>query len=309
MGTKWVIFVDVLTALSVVAIVVSYAYPNLTRQQATEIYVFDLFVVILLAADFYSRSRKSELPLPKFLIKHGYELPSMLPLVLFSTLEHEFLIGMIVRSIRLMGLFRIIHLFSKTITIFEGNRLMYVMAFALTSVFLGAFAEYIVESSIQGTKINTFGDALWWSIVTVTTVGYGDIYPVTTAGRIIASIIMVIGIMILGLFISTLGNSLIESKLAKIKDQNIPKIKVDNKTNNTVCDENLGNNDKSSREETKLIIKNKIDSLETLREDEFYMLIRLIITAYYKEKQEPPASIETKLMDNRQLKLIKRELL
>jgi hypothetical protein len=89
------------------------------------------------------------------------------------------------------------------------------------------------------------------------------------------------------LFISTLGNSLIESKLAKIKGQNIPKIKVDNKTNNTVCDENLGNNDKSSREETRSIIKNKIDSLETLREDEFYMLIRLIITAYYKEKQEP----------------------
>lgn len=160
MGTKWIIFVDVLTALSVVAIIVSYAYPNLTRQQTTEIYVFDLFVVILLAADFYSRSRKSKLPLSKFLIKHIYELPSMLPLVLFSTLEHEFLIGMIVRSIRLIGLFRIIHLFSKTITIFEGNRLMYIMAFALTSVFLGAFAEYIVESSIQGTKINTFGDAL-----------------------------------------------------------------------------------------------------------------------------------------------------
>ena len=50
---------------------------------------------------------------------------------------------------------------------------------------------------------------------------------------------------------------------------------------------------------SKLIIKNKIDSLETLREDEFYMLIRLIITAYYKEKTKSPTSIGTKLMDNR----------
>jgi len=98
---------------------------------------------------------------------------------------------------------------------------MYIIAFAFISVFLGAFAEYIVESSIQGSKINSFGDALWWSIVTVTTVGYGDIYPITTLGRIIASILMIIGIMILGLFISTLGNSLIESRLNKFRNQSV----------------------------------------------------------------------------------------
>ena len=161
MGKKWVIFVDALTALSVVAIIVNYAYPNIGGMQKTEIYVFDLFVVIMLATDFCNRARKSKQPMAKFLIWNWYEFPSMLPLILFSALEHEFLIGVVVRSVRLIGLFRIIHLFSKTIPIFEGNRLVYVMAFALTAVFLGALAEYFVESSIQGTKINPFGDALW----------------------------------------------------------------------------------------------------------------------------------------------------
>ena len=284
MKKKWRIFVDLLTALSVVAFVISYIYPNLSSPQRYGLYVFDMFVVIILAADFYNRVRKSKQHLSKFLIENWYEFPSMLPLILFSTLEHEFVIGMVVRSIRLIGMFRIIHLFSKTITIFEGNRLMYVMVFALTVVFLGALAEYLVESSVQGTKINTFGDALWWSIVTVTTVGYGDIYPVTTEGKVIASIIMVVGIMILGLFISTLGNSLIESKLAKIKNQNLSRTKDNNDTNKNICEENLGDNNKSTKGETISSIKDKLDSLETLREDEFYRLIRLIITSYYKEK-------------------------
>ena len=90
--------------------------------------------------------------------------------------------------------------------------------------------------------------------------------------------------MILGLFISTLGNSLIESKLAKIKNQNVPKTKDTDNTNNNSYDGNPGDNNKSMNGENISSIKNKLDSLETIKEDEFYGLIRLIITAYYKEK-------------------------
>ena len=283
MENKWRVFVDVLTALSVIAIIVDYVYSNLSIIQKDEIYIFDLFVVAILAIDFYGRIKKSTLTISKFLIKHWYEIPSMMPLVLFSTLEHEFLIATVVRSIRLLRLFRIVHLFFRTLTIFEGNRLVYIMIFAFTSILLGAFAEYIVESSVEGAKIITFGDALWWSITTVTTVGYGDIYPVTTEGRIIASILMIIGIMVLGLFISTLGSSLIESRLAKTtKKQNIFKIKDDRNIKKNQNDNN-SNNYTTINEETKILVKNKIDSLESLREEEFDILIKLIKTLYYKK--------------------------
>jgi voltage-gated potassium channel len=277
---KWRLFLNALTAVSVVTIVVEYPNANLTTLQQNGIYIFDFFVVSLLAIDFCKELKKSKLPLSKYLAGHWYEIPSMMPLVLFSTLEHEFLIGSIVRSVRLIGIFRIIHLFSKTITIFEGNRLMYIMAFAMTSVFLGAFAEYIVESSIEGTKINTFGDALWWSIVTVTTVGYGDIYPITTAGRFIASILMVIGIMILGMFVSTLGNALIESRLSKLKNPGDLKTKGDNVTEKNIYFTNFNDSNKAIKEETKLLIKNKIDYLDSLGDDELDLLINLIKTIH-----------------------------
>lgn len=281
MENKWRIFVDVLTALSVIAIILDYIYPNLTGLQKDEIYSFDLFVVAILAIDFYNRIKKSNMKVTNFLVKHWYEIPSMMPLLLFSTLEHEILIGTVVRSIRLLRLFRIVHLFFRTVTIFEGNRLIYIMSFAFTSILLGAFAEYLVESSAQHTKINSFGDALWWSIATVTTVGYGDIYPVTITGRVIASILMIIGIAILGLFISTLGESLIESRLLKMKNRNISKPNDYKYINNQDIDNS--NNNNAIKEETKLLIKNKIDVLESLKEDEFNILIKLIKAVYYRD--------------------------
>lgn len=64
----------------------------------------------------------------------------------------------------------------------------------------------IFESANPEANIITSGDALWWSLVTVATVGYGDMYPVTTGGRITALFLMVIGIGLFGIFTSSLGN-------------------------------------------------------------------------------------------------------
>jgi hypothetical protein len=207
----------------------------------------------------------------------------MVPLILLSTLEHEFVIGAITRSIRLLSLFRIILLFFRIVTIFEQNRLMYIMIFAFASILLGAFAEYEIESPIQGTKINTFDDALWWAIATVTTVGYGDVYPVTATGRIIASILMIVGITILGLFISTLGESLIESRLSNINGQKIIKQNDNINIKNQRKNKSNNNNYNIIEEETKSLIKNKIDSIESLREDEFIALIKLLKAIYYRD--------------------------
>ncbi len=65
-------------------------------------------------------------------------------------------------------------------------------------IVVGALAELDAEQGVAGASITTFGDALWWAITTVTTVGYGDLYPVTATGRIVAAALMVVGISVLG---------------------------------------------------------------------------------------------------------------
>ena len=72
-------------------------------------------------------------------------------------------------------------------------------------VVVGAFLEWRVEYAAPGANITTFGLALWWAIVTTTTVGYGDTYPVTTAGRLIGSVIMVVGIGLIGTVSATVA--------------------------------------------------------------------------------------------------------
>ncbi len=67
----------------------------------------------------------------------------------------------------------------------------------------------VVEEGSDG-SIHTFGDALWWAITTVTTVGYGDKYPVTPAGRGIASFLMITGIALFGLLTANITTFFVE---------------------------------------------------------------------------------------------------
>lgn len=65
-------------------------------------------------------------------------------------------------------------------------------------LWIGAVWVLSVERGVDGAQITNFADSLWWSIVTVTTVGFGDFAPVTFTGRIVASVMMLIGIALIG---------------------------------------------------------------------------------------------------------------
>lgn len=79
-----------------------------------------------------------------------------------------------------------------------GRVSAYVGGVAVTALCLGALAVLDAEQHAPGANIRSFGDALWWSATTVTTVGYGDHFPVTTTGRFVAVALMVVGIACIG---------------------------------------------------------------------------------------------------------------
>ncbi len=85
------------------------------------------------------------------------------------------------------------------------NKLFYLLFTAAGIVVIGSFVIFSVESQHPDSQINSMLDAVWWTVSTVTTVGYGDIVPVTDTGKIVAIFFMFFGIGVLGIFLSVLG--------------------------------------------------------------------------------------------------------
>lgn len=91
----------------------------------------------------------------------------------------------------------------------QRENLARVLGILIVLVLMSAAALAYFEPSIG------YVDALWWSIVTMTTVGYGDISPATLGGRVVASIIMFLGIGIIGTFTATIAGIFVEKNLGK----------------------------------------------------------------------------------------------
>jgi voltage-gated potassium channel len=93
---------------------------------------------------------------------------------------------------------------------FRGRIVVYTVSGVLLLIYTSSLAVFDKERFLPGATINSFGKALWWSITTVTTVGYGDVYPVTNTGRIIAVLLMIGGISLVGVVTAALASWIIE---------------------------------------------------------------------------------------------------
>ncbi len=87
------------------------------------------------------------------------------------------------------------------------NTLIKLFVLSVGVVLLGAFLMYGLEYDEPNTEIKSLEDALWWCISTVTTVGYGDIVPVTSLGRYVAIVYMGFGILMITMLLSSITNN------------------------------------------------------------------------------------------------------
>ncbi|MFD4674623.1 potassium channel family protein [Lentzea sp. NPDC058450] len=186
-----------LTALAVVFLA-AYAWQVLDDHGAMH---FVLEVVLWLiwavfAADFATRMTLAQNKL-KFLRTHLFDLAAVvLPMV---------------RQLRVLRLITVITLLNKKFQDKIRQRVsIYVACVTAIVAFCASLAVLDAERHAENASITTFGDALWWTLTTMSTVGYGDRYPVTGEGRLVAGLLMVGGIALLGVITGTIASWLVE---------------------------------------------------------------------------------------------------
>jgi voltage-gated potassium channel len=110
------------------------------------------------------------------------------------------------RLLRLLRAFAFLSIGLKTTRrLLQHRRFNYVLLATSGVILLGALGIYIIERNVND-AITSPGDALWWAISTTTTVGYGDIYPTTGEGRLIAVALMLTGVGVIGVFTATIAS-------------------------------------------------------------------------------------------------------
>lgn len=90
--------------------------------------------------------------------------------------------------------------------VLKHHSLFRVLIAATGTLFVGAWLVLLFEEKAKGSNIHSYPDALWWAIVTVTTVGYGDRYPTTQGGRAVAVVLMLVGIGLIGVLTATVAS-------------------------------------------------------------------------------------------------------
>lgn len=126
----------------------------------------------------------------------------------------------LLRPLRLLRLLTLLSLLKRTGgEQFRGKVMSFTIGATILLLIVGALAITDAERGVPGANINSFGEALWWALTTITTVGYGDLYPVTSTGRVVAAILMISGIALVGVVTATLASWLVQKVSEVAEDE------------------------------------------------------------------------------------------
>jgi voltage-gated potassium channel Kch len=201
-STGYEIFVGALSVLSIVNLVFMYAVVGDEELDTVLLVMNTLFSAIFLA-DFAYRLATAPQRAAYFFRHFGWaDLLASLPFAQLKVLR----LFRVVRVIRLMRDVGPRRIWRTLIRDRAGSALYALLLMGVLVLQFGSLTMLYFEQSAPAANITSASDALWYTIVTISTVGYGDYYPVTNAGRLAGVVIIVVGVGIFGTFTGYLAN-------------------------------------------------------------------------------------------------------
>ncbi len=204
------IFIAAISVLSIVNMLLMYVVED--ESLDTVLYVMNGVLTVILFIDFVYRLATAPSRSAYFFRQFGWaDLLASLPVLELKILR-VFRLVRVGRLLRENGI-RVIG--NRLMRNRAGSALLTLLLMGILVLEFGSLWMLKLEQTAPGANITTASDALWYVIVTISTVGYGDQYPVTMGGRILGSVIIVIGVGIFGTFTGYLANLFLAPKPPK----------------------------------------------------------------------------------------------
>ena len=176
--------------------------------------IWEASIVLIFTAEYIARVAVSSKRLSYIFSFYGLiDLAAILPFYLFPGFSTQWL-----RALRLVRLFRALKLARYSTAIdrliralrWAREELVVVLCMALLMLYLAAVGIYYFEHTAQPEQFKSVFHSLWWALATLTTVGYGDVYPVTLGGKVFTGLILLIGLGVVAMPASIIAAALTE---------------------------------------------------------------------------------------------------
>jgi voltage-gated potassium channel len=238
-GKKYNLWFDYFIASLIILNVIAIAIESLSTLNPTHVKFFRTFEIISLlifTVEYILRIYVADLVHPgktkiKSILSFVFSPLGLIDLFAILPFYIPFIIPFDLRFIRLFRLFRFIRVFkiarynkalNLMVAVFKEKKTELGMTFfvALIILIIASFLMYFVEGAVQPDKFDNVFSSFWWALGTLTTVGYGDMYPITTLGKIISAMVSVLGIGIVALPTGIISSGFV-SKLNQSKNNKV----------------------------------------------------------------------------------------
>ena len=209
-------FIQFLILLSLISFSVE-TLPNNTKTLSSVLNFIEVFCVIVFTIEYILRIFVSQYPLKYIFSFYGIiDLLAILPFYIRSSIDlraiRVFRIFRIFRALKLIRYNRALRRFNIAAKIVTEEIVLFFIVTGIL-VFLSATGIYMFENEAQPKVFASIFHSLWWAIVTLTTVGYGDVYPITVGGKIFTFFVLIIGVGIV-----TVPAGLVATALSKARE-------------------------------------------------------------------------------------------
>lgn len=199
----------ILAVISIILVILDYA-SVITLNTGIWMWL-DNSILIIFAIDYFYRLIKAK-DKWKFIKQNLFDLLSIIPVSGFFEIFRIARIGRLARLTRLLRVLRLVGLTGRLRKILYTNGLVYLLYTSLSLLIIGAVTYSITEHV-------SLAQAFWWAIATATTVGYGDISPHTFIGKLVALVLMLVGIGVIGMLTSSITTYFVREENNDKNDQ------------------------------------------------------------------------------------------